>query len=101
MIRKVGGRPAQSFDPSSGTPSNDERYVNAAEVRQRYRRCDMTIWRWIRDPRVEFPPPVKLGAGGLNSWWFPTLLEWEARRAEQTVTRTAGGRHHHQAEASP
>ena len=100
MIRKVGGRPAQSFDPSTGTQSSDQRYLTAAAVRQRYGNCtDMTIWRWIRDPRVAFPPPIKLGARGLNFWWLPTLREWEARRIEQAVTRAEGGRHR-QPEAS-
>jgi predicted DNA-binding transcriptional regulator AlpA len=96
MIRKVDERPAQSFDHhSSGSPSSNDRYLTAAEVRQRYGNCtDVTIWRWIRDPRVAFPSPVKLGAGGLNYWWLPTLREWETRRSEkQVVTRAPGGRH--------
>jgi len=95
MIRMKGGHPAQSFDPASGTPSSDERYLNAAEVRQRYGNCTaMTIWRWIHDPQVGFPRPVKLGAGGLNFWWLPILRQWEARRDEQTAPRAAGGQHH-------
>jgi predicted DNA-binding transcriptional regulator AlpA len=78
MIRKEAGLPAQSADPSLS--KDDERYIGIAELREIIPVSSMTIWRWQRDPEVEFPPPVKLGKNGRNYWWLPGIKEWEARR---------------------
>jgi predicted DNA-binding transcriptional regulator AlpA len=93
MIRKVSGRPAQSYDPSSGAASDEQRYIDAAEVRQIFPVTDMTLWRWVRDPRVAFPAPVKLCPNGRNFWWLPTIHEWERQRAARSTPRPVPGQH--------
>jgi predicted DNA-binding transcriptional regulator AlpA len=60
---------------------DEERYVGKRELDQRYPVSVMTRWRWMNDPNVSFPKPVKLGPNGRNFWWLPEILEWERRRA--------------------
>jgi hypothetical protein len=38
----------------------------------------MCIWRWMRDPRVRFPAPVKIN--GRNYWRLGVLRRWDAER---------------------
>jgi predicted DNA-binding transcriptional regulator AlpA len=65
---------------------SDERYVGRGELREIFPVSDMTVWRWMRNPRVGFPKPVKLGADGRNYWWLPTLREWQdSRKAEKAA----------------
>ena len=71
----------------------EQRYIDAAELRQIVPVSDMTFWRWQRDPRVEFPAPVKLGADGKNYWWLPLIREWQRQRAERVSQRQPRGRH--------
>ena len=58
-----------------------ERYVGRRELRALFPVSDMTIWRWMRNPEVAFPAPVKLARNGRNFWWLPKILEWENRRS--------------------
>jgi predicted DNA-binding transcriptional regulator AlpA len=67
-----------------GLPS-DERYVGSAELLQIIPISEMTLWRWQRDRRVNFPKPVKLGANGRNFWWLPTVRAWQRRRTEEAA----------------
>ena len=62
-------------------PDIGERYVSRRELRTLLPVSDMTIWRWMRDPEVAFPRPVKLGRNGRNFWWLPAILDWQRRRA--------------------
>jgi len=61
-------------------PENNRRYIGSRELRELLGVTDMSLWRWVRDPRVSLPPPVKLGANGRNFWWLPAIEEWRARR---------------------
>lgn len=38
----------------------------------------MCIWRWMRDPRVQFPAPVKINSR--NYWRLGDLRQWQAER---------------------
>jgi predicted DNA-binding transcriptional regulator AlpA len=38
----------------------------------------MTLYRWLADPRLEFPPPIYLGR--FRYWRLADLLRWEAER---------------------
>ena len=86
MVRKRAGHTVVSVDPH-GT---EERYINREQLRELIPACDMTIWRWERDPRVNFPAPVKLGIDGRNYWWLPAVREWLCQRAEQQIVKRAG-----------
>jgi predicted DNA-binding transcriptional regulator AlpA len=59
-------------------------YITRAQLRQIVPACDMTIWRWIRNPAIAFPPPVQLGSNlGRNYWWLPAIRDWMRRRETQ------------------
>ncbi len=57
-----------------------QRYVSRRELRRLFPVSDMTIWRWMGDPEVAFPRPIKFG-NGRNFWWLPEIIDWERRRA--------------------
>lgn len=41
-----------------------------------------TIYRWMSDPRIAFPRPVKVGPAGKGSvrWWRSQVLCWRDAR---------------------
>lgn len=42
--------------------------------------CDMTLWRWQRDPALGFPSPVKIKSR--NYWRESDVAAWLESRAE-------------------
>ena len=72
---------------SKTSQKSDERYIDAAERRVIIPASEMTIHRWMHDPRVDFPKPVKLSPGGKNYWWLPEIRDWQARRAALSTKR--------------
>ena len=44
---------------------------------------DMCIWRWLRDPRVQFPEPVKIN--NRNYWRLGDLRRWQAERMNRAA----------------
>ncbi len=58
-----------------------ERYLLSNEVQRRYATTRRTLLRWIGDPRVRFPRPVKFSPGGVNHWPLSALINWERQRA--------------------
>ena len=58
---------------------NLREYLPAGQVRARYGVSDMSLWRWLRDPRLNFPAPIKIHK---RRYWKLTELEaWEASRS--------------------
>ena len=51
-------------------------YLPAAGIRARYSICDVTIWRWMRDPRMNFPVPIKPNSRH-RLWKLADLEAWE------------------------
>lgn len=63
------------------TVQREKRYLPSKPVRDRYRVSDMTIRRWLNDPRMNFPRPVYLGR---YRYWDEAELEaWERERARR------------------
>lgn len=57
-------------------------YLPAKRVRERYGDCsDMTLWRWLNDPSMDFPRPLVINKRRL--WKVDDLLAWERDRAMQ------------------
>jgi predicted DNA-binding transcriptional regulator AlpA len=75
LTRKKGNRRGGVAEPE-----NNQRYIGSRELRELLGVTDMSLWRWVRDPRVNLPSPVKLGANGRNFWWLPSIEEWRASR---------------------
>jgi predicted DNA-binding transcriptional regulator AlpA len=64
------------------------RYLSAKRVRERYDDIsDMTLWRWLRDLRLNFPKPIKIR--NRRYWRLDDLVEWERRRAMVRVATQA------------
>jgi predicted DNA-binding transcriptional regulator AlpA len=53
-------------------------FVTAARVRDRYGISDMTLWRWLRDPKLSFPKPITIN--GRRYWREDVLSQWEGTR---------------------
>jgi predicted DNA-binding transcriptional regulator AlpA len=65
--------PAESTKPTGRT------YLAARHVRRRYGVSDMSLWRWLRDPALGFPQPLRIRG---RRYWDAALLEaWDARPA--------------------
>jgi hypothetical protein len=61
-------------------PGDDDVLLTSAQARERIGGVTtMCIWRWMRDPRVRFPAPVKIN--NRNYWRLGDLRRWQAERA--------------------
>ncbi len=69
------GPPRKAVEPSR-IPIE---FLTGPDVQARYRKSHVTIWRWIRDSELEFPPPIKINR--LNYWRLSDLEAWEAVQA--------------------
>ena len=56
-------------------------FLPAAAVRARYSVHDVTIWRWMRDPRTKFPKPMYANSRH-RLWKLADLEAWEALRKQ-------------------
>src|ERR1700736_3287871 len=77
--------PSNGYSEAHGR-QHEQRYVSRRELRRLFPVSDMTVFRWMRDSRVAFPRPVKLGPSGRNFWWLPAILEWERLRAANSFS---------------
>ena len=61
------------------TAPDDDKLLSGRQVREHCAGVSrMCIARWRRDPRVQFPPPVKIN--GRNYWRLGDLRRWQAQR---------------------
>ena len=64
-------------------------YLPIAAVRARYGNCsDVTIWRWMRDERTNFPQPMK-ATNRRRLWKLAHLEAWEASRVQGGANASA------------
>lgn len=69
---------------ASQAPVDDDTLLTSAQARARVGGVTaMCIWRWMRDPRVVFPPSIKINSR--NYWRLGDLRRWQAER----VTKAA------------
>jgi predicted DNA-binding transcriptional regulator AlpA len=55
-------------------------FLTSKQVRERYgNRSNMSLWRWRRDPKLNFPPPITVKRRLL--WKVEDLEQWERERA--------------------
>ena len=67
----------QSTPMSAGT-DGAYKFLPARQVRHRYGVCYMTLWRWIHDDKLNFPPQVYIGR--FRYWRLSDLIVWERSR---------------------
>lgn len=53
-------------------------FVTGPQVQERYQKSSVTIWRWIKDPELGFPHPIRINR--LNYWRLSDLEQWEAQQ---------------------
>ena len=59
---------------------DDDALLTAAQTRARFGHVStMCLWRWQRDPRVQFPRPTKIN--NRNYWRLGDLRRWQAAQA--------------------
>ncbi len=54
---------------------DSQAYLPAGQVRARYGVSDMSLWRWLRDPELGFPAPIKIHKR--RYWKLAELEAWE------------------------
>ena len=59
--------------------TGETRYLPDPQVAKRYGVSSMTLWRWDRDPRVNFPKPIRIHRRKYRD--VAELIAWEAARA--------------------
>jgi predicted DNA-binding transcriptional regulator AlpA len=63
---------------TAGTDSA-EQFLPARQVWERYGISQMTLWRWLKDPDMKFPKPMR--RRGRRYWHLGDLVEWERASA--------------------
>ena len=59
--------------------SGSKVYLTARQVRARYGDIsDMSLWRWLNDPALNFPQPMLINKRRL--WSLHSLELWESKR---------------------
>jgi predicted DNA-binding transcriptional regulator AlpA len=72
---------------SARGPPDDDVLLTSLQTRARHGGVSaMCIWRWMRDPRVQFPAPIKINAR--NYWRLGDLRRWHAERIAKAETST-------------
>jgi predicted DNA-binding transcriptional regulator AlpA len=70
-------------DRASGDEPPPTRYLTGPQVQKRYGITDVSLWRWLNDPKLKktnFPPP-DLRINSRRYWHEDTLVAWERSRA--------------------
>jgi hypothetical protein len=70
-----------------GTLDMDETYLPASKVKKRYGVTDMTLWRWLRDPKLGFPAPMIINRR--RFWSTAALEQFERARASGKAPEAA------------
>jgi predicted DNA-binding transcriptional regulator AlpA len=61
-------------------------YLPGRQVRDRYHVSDMTLWRWMRSPKLKFPHPTVINRR--RYWLLDELETWE----RANVSKAAGAK---------
>ena len=61
-----------------------EQFLPARQVWERYGVTQMSLWRWLRDPELKFPQPIRIGR--FRYWRLSDLIEWERSRVGTATT---------------
>lgn len=58
-------------------------YLTATQVKHRYKISEMTLWRWLRDEKMEFPQPMVVNRRKLFK--EDDLTAWERKRTTEAA----------------
>lgn len=65
------------------TTTTQAEFLTGPQVRKRYQKSHVTIWRWVRDPDLGFPKPIQINR--LNYWRLADLEAWEAAQSGEAA----------------
>lgn len=68
--------------------TSEKTRLSIADLRNRYRRNDVTLWRWYTEGKkgfCNFPEPHYLN--GHRYWWLEEIEEWEGPHTETLEER--------------
>jgi predicted DNA-binding transcriptional regulator AlpA len=72
--------PRRSPQSPRAPPLDDDTLLTSHQTRARVGNVStMCLWRWMRDDRVRFPPPIKINTR--NYWRLGDLRAWQAAHA--------------------
>jgi hypothetical protein len=77
---EVTGKADSSTEEEAG-------FLPAVKVQQRYSVCAMTINRWLRDKKMDFPKAMYIKR--LRFWKLADLVVWERKRAAASRSEAA------------
>jgi predicted DNA-binding transcriptional regulator AlpA len=79
--REIDRRREQSLGtaPAVSWAEHTDGYLPARAVWERYGVSEMSLYRWISDPKMDFPPPYYFGR--FRYWKIADLIAWERKRA--------------------
>lgn len=70
--------------PKTNNPADDV-FLSARQVLDRYGVSAMSLWRWLRDDKLNFPAPIYIGR--FRYWRAADLFAWERALARKSITR--------------
>ncbi|MGH7116548.1 MAG: helix-turn-helix transcriptional regulator [Stellaceae bacterium] len=85
MIADPANRELHRNAAAEAAAPEDDRFIGTAELYRLMPVSQMTIWRWMHDPRVGFPAATKLGANGRNYWRLAEVRAWMESRPKKDV----------------
>jgi predicted DNA-binding transcriptional regulator AlpA len=71
--------PQRQGDRASGDDASGRTFQTGPQVEARYGVTDMTIWRWLKNPKLGFPQPT-MTVNGRRYWDEAELRQWELSR---------------------
>lgn len=63
-----------------------------ADIANVYGRTHSVVYRWIKDPRLDFPQPDFMTPSGKATWLPNTVRAWVAARKPILEEREPGGK---------
>ena len=68
--------------PSPKDSMTTDRFLGASDVCRRYSISTMSLWRWLRDADLQFPPSIWVRRR--RFWREADLVKWERSRPSKT-----------------
>jgi predicted DNA-binding transcriptional regulator AlpA len=65
--------------------SNEAVWLTASQLTRRFGISQMSLWRWLQDPRLNFPAPVQIRER--NYWRLDEIVAWEREAAAKSAAR--------------
>ena len=86
-IREISNRFA-CITQRTAAPPDDDTWLNSTDTsREVGLKARMSLWRWVNDPKVGFPPPILMN--GRNYWRLGAIRQWRAGKTAAAAAAAA------------